>query len=233
MTDVTDRQSAMAARLSMQMKTRSLTQAELAELVGTSRQQIYKLERGIVRLKLEWAERLAPHLGCTAEWLLMLDHNRDIDGALSAPAASETDTKFDGYAPVAFIEIRAGMGGGGFVEFEHFGHPKFFEDTLIRQTLRARPSDLRAIEVQGQSMEPLLKNGDILLIDARKIDYSEPGVFVLFDGDGVVCKWIERVHGAEPRKIRIKSENKRFSDYEILEEESRILGRVVWFSRAL
>ncbi len=43
---------------------------ELADLAGTSRQQIEKLERGERKLTKQWAERLAPHLGVTAKALL-------------------------------------------------------------------------------------------------------------------------------------------------------------------
>tara|TARA_Y100001933_G_scaffold172571_1_gene170843 strand:- start:72388 stop:72675 length:288 start_codon:yes stop_codon:yes gene_type:complete len=45
---------------------------ELAERVGTSRNQIYKLEVGERQLTLEWIRRLAPAIGCREEELLSL-----------------------------------------------------------------------------------------------------------------------------------------------------------------
>ena len=64
-------------------------------------------------------------------------------------------------------------------------------------------------------MEPLLQNGDQVLVDTRKISVVEPGLFVLFDGDGIVCKWVERAHDSAPRKLRLKSENPRFDSYDV------------------
>jgi transcriptional regulator with XRE-family HTH domain len=49
---------------------RGLSQAKLAELVGTSQPQIRRLELGERELTKSWAERLAPHLGVTAADLL-------------------------------------------------------------------------------------------------------------------------------------------------------------------
>jgi phage repressor protein C with HTH and peptisase S24 domain/lambda repressor-like predicted transcriptional regulator len=137
-----------------------------------------------------------------------------------------------GYAPVPYIAVRAAAGGGRYIEEEVLGPPKYFEEALLRE-LRAQPRDLRAIEVEGQSMEPLLQNGDQVLVDTRKISFVEPGLFVLFDGDGIVCKWVERAHDSAPRKLRLKSENPRFDSYDVVAERAQIIGRVVWFARRL
>ena len=44
------------------MAERGLENHELAGAVGTSRQAIYKLRKGITRMLPHWAKRLAPHL---------------------------------------------------------------------------------------------------------------------------------------------------------------------------
>jgi transcriptional regulator with XRE-family HTH domain len=47
-----------------------LSQADLAELAGTSQPQVKRLEAGERKLTKEWAVRLAPHLGVQPERLL-------------------------------------------------------------------------------------------------------------------------------------------------------------------
>lgn len=47
-----------------------LSMPKLAMLAGTSAQQVDRLERGDRKLTKEWAERLAPHIGVTAQDLL-------------------------------------------------------------------------------------------------------------------------------------------------------------------
>ncbi|BCI68119.1 hypothetical protein AAJCM20276_27430 [Acetobacter aceti] len=138
-----------------------------------------------------------------------------------------------GYLPVPTLDIRAGAGGGGIVDGAYLGPPRYFESGFIENELRASPVDLCLLEIEGQSMEPLLRHGDTVLVDRRKSNLSMEGIFVLFDGDGVVCKWVERVHGAEVPTIRLRSENERFSPYEVEAANCQILGRVVWFARRL
>lgn len=48
----------------MRREALELSQEALAELVGTSRQQIDKLEKGRRGVSADWASRLAPHLKC-------------------------------------------------------------------------------------------------------------------------------------------------------------------------
>lgn len=52
---------------------RGLTQSQLAELAGTSQPQIKRLENGERELTVEWATRLAGHLGTTPVSLLFPD----------------------------------------------------------------------------------------------------------------------------------------------------------------
>ena len=54
-----------------------LSQDRLAELVGTSQAQIQRLETGKRRITVQWAQRLAPHLGCKPVELLPLDQSNE------------------------------------------------------------------------------------------------------------------------------------------------------------
>lgn len=174
-------------------------------------------------------QKIAGALGCTVD-----DLERSFaEGAPKADLPAVVQSAPAGYAAVAFLSSRAGMGGGQMVDSSIYGEPKYFEESFIQHDLRASPADLIVVQVEGQSMEPMLQNGDTVIVDRRKCSVIEPGIFVLFDGDGVVCKWVERVHGADEPTIRIKSENSRFSDYEVLAESCQIVGRVVWFARRL
>lgn len=53
------------------------------------------------------------------------------------------------------------------------------------------------------------------------------------NGDGIVCKWIERAHEAGTRRLRFRSENNRFTSYLKNEDEAQVIGRVVWYARRL
>ncbi len=61
----------MESRISELRKARGLTLKRLAELVGTSNQQISHLEKGRRRLTLDWMERIAKALECHPADLLI------------------------------------------------------------------------------------------------------------------------------------------------------------------
>jgi len=153
--------------------------------------------------------------------------------AIAADLSPGDDGPPEGYVAVPTLELRPGMGGGGYAEEDLMGPPALFPEHLVVHELRGKPLDFLAMEVEGQSMEPVLMSGDQVLIDRRKLNPSQPGVFSLWDGWGLVVKWIERVHDSDPSKLRVMSENDRFAEYEVLAEEARVIGRVVWFARRM
>jgi len=61
---------------------RGLTQQDLADLAGTTNQQIGHLEKGKRKLTVDWMNRLAPHLGVPPS-ALMFDH-ADVGGTRDA-----------------------------------------------------------------------------------------------------------------------------------------------------
>jgi transcriptional regulator with XRE-family HTH domain len=142
--------------------------------------------RNIVRGKSEnprgdTLRSLARALECSVQYLVSGD-----DFTEDTPSEDYLPPNLPTLTMSPYIAVRAAAGGGRYIEEEVLGPPKYFEEALLRE-LRAQPRDLRAIEVEGQSMEPLLQNGDQVLVDTRKISVVEPGLFVLFDGDGVVA----------------------------------------------
>ena len=162
----------------------------------------------------------------------------------------DTASSFSGpsdYIPVRVAQVRPGMGAGA----EAFAHQdgsgdengvvEYFAPQLI-EALRAKPSDLWVMQVEGQSMSPYLESGDSIMVDSARTNPSQPGVFVVWDGFGMVCKWAERVVAADaaakPSTIRLISQNPLFAPVELTvgepgEAEAYVMGRVVWMSRKL
>jgi len=85
MSGISEKQMAIATRLSRRMKEVGIGQKELADLIDTSKQQIWKLENGKISLQAKWAEKIAPHLQVSPSWLLMITPN---DAQATAPAPS-------------------------------------------------------------------------------------------------------------------------------------------------
>ena len=132
------------------------------------------------------------------------------------------------------LDVRVAAGPGAWNEaVEQTKATCLFADSFIRHEFAARPEDLRMITVDGNSMEPLLSTGDRILIDVSRQVPVPPGIFIIWDGMGLVAKQIEHVPSSEPPTVVIKSANPEYDSYQRLADEIRIVGRAVWVSRRL
>lgn len=135
------------------------------------------------------------------------------------------------YLPVRILPSYAGMGGGGTGEGDI--ETGLVPRHLIESELRGHPDNFQLINVRGDSMEPIFSHGDQLLVDLRDRNPIQPGPFAILDDSGAyLVKLVERVPGKKGF-YRIFSANDRYSESEVEETETTIMGRPVWFARRL
>jgi len=153
-------------------------------------------------------------------------------------AASDTETKEDPHltagrsdsmVAIQHLPTFVGVGGGG--TFEGDMGVVYFSRALIENELRAPPEALLAMVAEGNSMEPDFRGGDQILVDTRRKSLAQPGAFCLWDGDGHVIKFLEKMPGSDPPAVRVISLNPIYEPKERLVEEINLVGRVVWFGR--
>ena len=105
-------------------------------------------------------------------------------------------------------------------------------EAMIRYEAGGDVDAVRVLRVRGMSMEPELSDGDRLLIDTSKQEPAAGGLFVLWDGDGLVVKHIEM--GTDTRGepvLQLKSTNPEYGDYTIRADDAHIVGKVLWTVR--
>ncbi|MBK5920708.1 LexA family transcriptional regulator [Rhodothalassium salexigens] len=141
------------------------------------------------------------------------------------------ETPIPDYVKIRQIPTYAGLGGGGNGDGDEMY--VLFPRHLVESELRAHAENLMAIQLRGDSMSPTLLHGDQVLFDTRDKMPTMPGIFVLWDGDGMVCKRVEKVPRSDPPRVRLLPDNPAYSTDEALAEEISIMGRVVWFGRRL
>jgi len=69
----------------------------------------------------------------------------------------------------------------------------YFPDAIFQHEFRARPDELRMITIDGDSMEPVLGCGDRIILDTNQPVPVTPGIFVIWEGLGLVAKPVEHV----------------------------------------
>lgn len=124
--------------------------------------------------------------------------------------------------------------GGGTYPLEHalaIGERSFDSIWLSKKGLK--PKDLALVRVQGDSMEPLLKDKDIVMVDTSKTVPSEAMPFAIRFGQDLFIKTVQRLGNGN---IALISRNKDYNDIVIDKnnppEEFNIIGAVVWHAHS-
>jgi phage repressor protein C with HTH and peptisase S24 domain len=218
----------MHERLRARIRQLGMSVADVARAAGVNRSFVYDILRGRSQApNLERLTRIAKAVKVELEWLL--SGKGRVQGG--DPITEDYHNEF---VAIQYAAARPSMGGGAVVEAEDRpGRDFHFRRAWIRDRLKAAPSMLRVMAVQGDSMMPSLNEGDVILVDMNQRNPAPPGIFVLHDGMGLVAKRLEHVPMSDPPRVRIISDNPRYSPYECTVDEVNIIGRVRWYGREL
>lgn len=227
-------QNPISKRLRLEMARQNLSSTELAKRADLKPSFIYDVLSGKSAnpspLKLS---RVAEVLGVNLAYLVGSLGDRAAAGVHALP---DVDTGGDDdVLSIPRLSIDAPAGGGTTTrdDDETSGDFYYFRRSWVRSRLGARPSDLRLMFIRGDSMEPTLCHNDVVLVDTSRRQPTPPGIFVLYDGFGLVAKRLELIADAEEPSVRVLSDNPHYSAYEKRVDETRIAGRIVWFAREI
>lgn len=201
-------------------KDANLTQADLASAVGVTRGAVAQWENGDVRPRHPAIKKIAAATSVQLDWLI------------TGNSASETSHESD-FVSIPEFDVQASAGGGALVDRENVISNWPFAPDFIRDVLNLEVRHLAMIEVRGDSMEPTLSSADKVMINMADKHVQQPGIFVLWDGNGTVVKRVEYMFGTETPKVLLISDNNRHNDYEVEVEQVQIVGRVVWAARRM
>ena len=229
----------------------NLQQASLA--IGRNPTYMHRfLERGMPKvLAYRDVRKLAELLGCDEEELRHAErpHRSDLGRKRSGAAreamqmpqetqeVQQAQKKRENLpaeaikVPEVGVDASAGPGAliGEHVEVEaHWFLPEY----MIRHEGGASPGAVCILRVRGDSMEPELSDGDRLVVDTDRRTPATGEMFVLWDGTGLVVKRIEILPpDGNPPRLRLKSANPDYADYDCPAADAHIAGRVLWSIR--
>lgn len=216
MPDYSPVKNPIGARLKLEMKKRDIASAELARRAGVLTSFLYDIISGksanpsTVKLA-----RVADALGVNLTYLV-----GGTDSSAEAPLHKD-------YVGVAHL----GVVSGSVITREDEQAPCHFRKQWLQERFGATAGALRVLRIDGDSMQPTLCHQDMVLVDTGKTTPTPPGIFVLFDGMGLLVKRLDYVQTQHTPRIRIMSDNPRYTAYERDIADTSIIGRVVWFSR--
>lgn len=178
------------------------TQAQVALAIGVDRTTYAKYESGASEPSFDVIGRLAAHYGVSVGYLL-----------------GEKDHSSHGIRIPVYGDVAAGLpieATENIVDYEEI-------DTAMATT-----GDYFGLRIRGSSMEPRIREGDVVIV--RKQEDADTGdtVIVLVNGDKATCKRIKK----EPSGISLIPNNpaydiRYFSAEEIASLPVKIIGKVV------
>jgi phage repressor protein C with HTH and peptisase S24 domain len=195
------------------------TQAAFAARFSLQRHDIANYERGRADLPSHLMGGL-DQLGFDITWLLTGE------GAMFRPAPHQPDPT--DLVLVNRYDVRVGAGHGAFVLREDIvGSVAFRREWIQERGLRSK--DLALVDVVGDSMDKVLREGDIVLIDLSQTDIVSGKAYVIRLGDELLVKYLQHLPGGI---IQVFSENSTVYppftiDVKKLGTEIFIIGRVV------
>ncbi len=205
---------------------------EAIKMVGSARDAArlaglpYGTLQGYIRggeLKLSNAASLARVTGVRLEWLATGEGPMQGENpVVTAPAP------MPGYVLLPLVEARAAAGNHGGLSSDHIVDFIAFSEVYLRQTLRRNPKNLALLTASGDSMDPTIRDGDLLLVDtsARRIEGSR--IYVLAIGGALMVKRIQlRLDGS----VVVKSDNAVYEPEVLAADQTstlNILGQVIW-----
>ena len=179
-------------------------------------------------------------MGIDADWLLtgeggMKRGELSVVGGEGAGAPVYSMVAHDeipeGYTRLPRYEVAASAGAGTLVQGEQIVDYVSFKTDWLKIGLGVSPQKAVLISVKGDSMEPTLSNGDLVLIDTSISRVEDNAIYVINYDDALLVKRIQRKYD---RSVMIMSDNKSYGDEAVqgsLVDQLNVIGRVVWYGR--
>ncbi|MEQ8346195.1 MAG: helix-turn-helix transcriptional regulator [Sneathiellaceae bacterium] len=249
----------LGARLEVVRAHLGLTQQELAARldVGISTYQRYASGPS-ASIKPEQLDVLA-NLGVDLNWLVTGRGTPPISGSaaaaaaalaeaipnpepmlrqmLGAPAPPRRGAPDEPEVPEGFVlvpryDLEASAGHGALTDGEHVLDYMAFQEAWVRRSLRVDPNRLALITATGDSMEPAIRSGDLLLIDCSVETIMDDSIYLVSLSDFLLVKRVQKML----RGVIVSSDNPSYKPITLNAEEAaelHVRGRVRWIGRLI
>lgn len=196
-----------------------LSQSDLAKAISVHMNTIGKVERGASVADAQLLLDVARVTKVAPEWLLVGSNGKNADAGLA-----------EAYADLELIPayaVKASTGNGFAVHDEEaVGSFAFKRAWLARKGLNA--STLVVVSARGDSMEPTVCDGDILLVDRNVTRLAGDGIYLIERDNELYCKRLQKLFDGG---VTIMSDNRRYEAQQLSAEAAsglNVIGRVRW-----
>jgi phage repressor protein C with HTH and peptisase S24 domain len=222
-------------RLRVLMQEAGWKHEQLANILGITRGAVGHYFTGNRMPSLKHLTKISRTFSVTLDWLITGEGPRSLDELRSIPEGSPKKTQTEElFTMVPRHAVTASLGNGYEVDSEQVIDFLAFKTEWLMQE-RLNTKKLALISSAGDSMEPNMSDGDMLLIDLRDgLQQAKSGkIYVIRQGDHLYAK---RLHWMTNGSLTIISDNKEYDPEVVMKQDLNqvnIVGRVVWIGRAM
>lgn len=232
--------------------------SQLAELLGVSPQAVSQARRK-GRIPDGWVLKVAAQFGLSTDWIFFGKEPRQ--GVSSAPASGQSSfdetAKEDerirqrrsrgesffsevgsgqdsiGLVMVPLVAARLAAGKGSLeTDGDVLSYFSFRQDWLCR---KGNPEKMVLMKVCGDSMEPDIRHGDMVLVDQSKCQIYGHAIYAMGINEEIYIKQVETLPGG---RLVLRSRNPEYSPISVdlhgdLADSVRVIGRVIWCCREI
>jgi len=205
--------------------------SDAAQAAGVSVASLQRYLAGAIP-PFDVAAGLAFKAGINLQWLATGAGPMHISDSVCEPSAidqaGEPPPHPDEYAYIPLYNVEASAGYGSYVDSVEIASRLAFRREWLHQEVHANPAHLHLIYVRGDSMEPALQSGEVVMVDASTS--NEPvrdGIHVIQIDGSVLIKRLQRLPG---NRVKVTSDNKIYAPFEadLNTAEITIIGRIIW-----
>ncbi|MCZ7499334.1 MULTISPECIES: helix-turn-helix transcriptional regulator [unclassified Agrobacterium] len=200
------------------------------EIAGVSDEQIARWRDGKAKPNFYGIAMLTYAAGKSLDWLITGEEAPELPTEAQGGVIIQTGD-LPGFTLIPRLGVHASAGNGTIAVTEEPVDFLAFQESWLRSR-KINPKYARVLTTRGDSMEPTIRDGDILLVDTSIDRIKDNAIYVIVYGEMVLVK---RVHGRMNGSLQIISDNPLYPPEEIAPGEVDLLniaGRVMWFGRS-
>lgn len=211
-----------------------LSQKDIATVLNVPSTTISKYERGEIKPSADFLNTISSCLNINLNWLVCNTgemFNQPEQDAEVIPMTNKCNGSIclsemdkDNQVFIPKYDMLASAGYGAYNSNAQIG-TMMLDRRYVEKELNANPRTLTALGVAGDSMEPTLRNGDVVLVDNSQ--KSGDGIFIIQVDDILYIKRVQTLFNKGI--IRLTSDNGFYApmDIDAKVDNVNILGRVV------
>ena len=213
-------------------------QSGFAKSLGIHKNTLIRYEKGErlpdaeFVLKMHLVYKISPLWLLTGQGVIRRSHESIKSQLEEAKGTRLGDIDKSEFALVPFYDVGVSAGHGAYIEQEPVkAQIAFRRDWLSQNGFNVH--NLMSLTARGDSMEPAIGDGDLLLVDTSQRDVVEDGIYILKMNNRLLAKRLQRLFDGT---IVIKSDNPAYERQVVppsAANQLEVIGRVVWAGRKM